>query len=405
MINVLKREKYEKKIVPHIHDTRMIKVLVWQRRSGKSFMMHRISQIILEHPDVTAADIIYINMEDISRDHIRDYRDLHDAVWGYTYILIDEIQGIDQREKAIVSLKASQKHDIYITWSNAQFMEKKLSVLLGGRYLKFTIYPLDYKEYLQFHDKEDSSDVLRTYIELWGIPLLRGLESHLAKTYLVDIYNSIVLKDIIQINNLRRTKIISKIIVYLARHVGSLITAKSISDYYKSENIKVETNQVLDRLWYIQDAYIITAVSRYNIKWKTDLSVNQKYYFTDLGIRNYIAWWYHRLTDGEKMLENVVFCHLQSHGYWLKVWEILTKESGKNKTREIDFIASKAEVIVYIQVTLHISSEAVKLREFGNLQMIWDNYRKIVVSLDELYNGVYEGIEHIHLQEFLTSFE
>ncbi len=397
MINkkYIQRKKYLDQIVPYM-DKDIVKVLLWQRRTGKSYMVIMIIDYLMTQMNISKDEIIYINKEKIERDDIKGYKDLYEATKGYTYIFVDEIQMIDEWEKAIASLKEKWTHDIYITWSNAEMLESDIATLLWWRYIKFMIYPLDYKEFILFHKLEANEASLMSYMKYGWMPLLTWLDlQQETEKFMEWMYDSIVLRDIVKRNNLRNTALLNSLIVYLAKHVRSLFSANNISNFLKNEKITLSPNRIIDRINYAQNAFLLQWVSRYDIKWKEMLSTKKKYYFTDIWLRNYIAWWFDAKNDIEKILENLVYSHLVSHSYDILV--------GEFDDKEIDFIASKWKEKIYVQVSYLLGSEKTKQREFSWLESIRDNYRKIVVTMDTLFEWSYEGIEHMHLQTFLET--
>lgn len=389
------REKYIEQIVPYI-DKDMVKVILWQRRTGKSYLLLMIIDYLLTEKWISEDEIIYINKESIERDDVRNYQDLNKAIEKHRYIFIDEIQEIDERERSIASIKETWNHDIYITWSNAELLESEIATLLWWRYIKFIVYPLDYKEFLMFHKLPDDESSLITYMRYWGMPLLTWLDlQQETEKYMEWMYDSIVLRDIVQRNNLRNTALLDSLLVYLAKHVSSLFSANNISKYLKNENIKLSPNIIIEWIKHSQQAFLLQWIRRYDIKWKEIISTKQKYYFTDIWLRNYIAWWFDAKNDIEKILENLIYSHLVSHNYDILI--------GEFEDKEVDFIAQKWKEKIYVQVSYHIWSEKTEQREFSALEKIRDNYRKIVVTMDKIFEWSYEGIEHMHLQTFLQS--
>ena len=394
----IKREKYLKRIKPFI-DKDIIKVLVGQRRVGKSYMLYQIMDVIKkQNPH---ANIIYINKELYDFDKIIDYKNLMDYVKKESkkrernYIFIDEVQDIKGFERALRSLKAQGNYDIYCTGSNATLLSGELATYLSGRYIEIEIHGLDYKEFLKFHKLDDSDDTLIKYIKYGSLPYLKHLEleDEVVFDYLRNVYNTILLKDVVARHNIRNVSFLKDIVEYIADNLGSLISAKKVSDFLNSQNITISPNMVLDYLAFLVDAFFLYKVKRLDIKGKKIFEINDKFYFEDLGLRNTVV--NYRPDAIGQVLENLVFKHYLSNGYKVHV--------GKIGEHEVDFVCDKDGEREYVQVAYHIHEDN-KKREFGNLLNINDNYRKIVVSMDNLGKGAtYKGIEHLHIRELLLS--
>ncbi|HHD92122.1 MAG TPA: ATP-binding protein, partial [Candidatus Portnoybacteria bacterium] len=332
----IKREKYLKKIKPFINQG-IIKVLVGQRRVGKSYLLFQIMDLIKsENPK---ANIIYINKEQFKFDAIRDYQTLleyikkHSLKSGKNYVFIDEIQDIDQFEKALRSLNANGNYDLYCTGSNANLLSGELATYLSGRYIEILVHSLDYREFLKFHKLKDSEKSFKQYIIFGGLPYLKHLEldEEIVFDYLQSIYNTILLKDVINRYKIRNISFLKNLSHYVADNVGALVSAKKISDFLISQKIKISPNTVLDYLSYLSNAFLIYKVPRIDIKGRKIFEINEKYYFEDLGLRNVIAGY--NQDDINKILENLVYLHLISQGY-----EVFVGQLDKN---EIDFVAEK----------------------------------------------------------------
>jgi len=388
----IKRYWYLEKIKPFIWKD-LIKVLIWQRRVWKSYLLLQIIDF-LYLKWINKNEIIYINKEDLKWDDIKNYKDLYKLVKDYKYIFIDEIQDIENWEKAIRSLQADWWYDIYITGSNSNLLSGELASFLSWRYVSFHIYPLNYKEFLYFHNLENCEDSFYKYIEFWGLPYLKNLklEQEIVYSYLKDVVNTIILKDIISKFNIRNIDFYRKLISYLAKEVWNIFAAKNISDYLKSQRVNISTNVVLDYISFSKQALFLNEVSRYDIKWKKTFEIRQKYFFTDIGIRNVLSWWFSSL-DIWWILENIVYINLVSAWWEVFVWEI-------NK-KEVDFIAEKDWKKIYIQVAYILSSKEVIEREFWVLKLINDNWPKYVISLDKKSSWFIDWIEHKNIIDFI----
>ncbi len=396
--DLIMREFYTDRIKPFIRK-QIVKVFTGQRRVGKSFILYQIMNIITKQDP--QANIIYVNKEDNRFDSIITYKDLIKFVEsgqnnGKTnYIFIDEIQEISEFEKAVRSLLLDRKNDLYITGSNAQVFSSEIATLLGGRIVEFNIHSLSYSEFLLFHRIEDSNESLGKYFLLGGMPFLVniGLDEKVASEYLKNLYTTIVYRDIVSRNRVRSTRFLEQLIHYLANTTGSLFSAKSISDYLKSQKIRIAHNQVQTFIGYMSDAYLVHRVQRFDIAGKRLFETGEKFYFEDLGIRNSITGY--RPGDYGKILENAVHNELMYRGY--------TVCTGWKGSHETDFIASRDNETIYIQVAWKLDSEATVEREFGNLLEIDDNYPKMVVTADEQFKNTIKGVRHLNIRQFLTA--
>lgn len=393
-----KRERYIQKIIPFINKNN-IKVLVGQRRVGKSYMLYQLMDYIKS--EFKNANLIYINKELTSFSFIKTAKDLSNYIASHSvkeetnFIFIDEVQDIVSFEISLRSLLAEENYDIYCTGSNAKMLSSDIATLLSGRYIQFPIYSLSYDEFLQFHKLEDNQETFLKFIKFGGLPYLHHLEleENIVYEYLKSIYNSIILRDVVVRNNIRNIFFLEQLNHFLADNLGSLLSAKKISDFLKSQNVKISTKIILEYLQFLEDAFFIKKTRRFDIKGRKIFEINDKFYFIDLGLRNSLQPF--NMKDINKVMENVVFNKLMVEGFDLFI--------GKYDDKEIDFVAVKGDRIIYIQVTYLISDEKVHAREFGNLLKIKDNHRKIVVSLDEFAESNYKGIEHIHLRKFLLN--
>jgi uncharacterized protein len=394
-IDVLNRDKYIYQIQPFIRKN-LIKVLTGQRRVGKSYLVFQIINNIIEQDK--DANIIYINKEDLQFDFIQNANDLNDYVLSKikpdlrNYIFIDEIQDITDFEKALRSLLLDQNNDIYITGSNAKMLSGELATYLGGRYVEFTIYSLSYSEFLLFHKLKDTDKNMEHYFKYGGLPYLINLTlNDQAFEYLNSIYTTILFRDVVSRYNLRNSNFLEKLVLFLADNIGSLFSAKKISDFLKSQQTKIAPNQIQTYTKFLANAYIINEVDRYDIVGKRIFETGSKFYFENTGIRNAIIGY--RPQDLGKLLENVVYNHLLYLGYKIKV--------GTMNTKEIDFIGERKGEFIYVQVALKLEDEATIKREFENLLQIDDNYPKYVITNSEFNGNTYQGIQHVYIRNFL----
>lgn len=375
----------------------IIKVLTGERRVGKSYLLYQLIQKI--QSEETGNNIIYINKEDMAFDPIQDALGLHEYVVSkllpdrINYIFIDEIQDIVDFEKAIRSLLLDENNDIYITGSNARMLSGELATALSGRYIEFNVYSLSYTEFLRFHQLEDSDASLALFSRFGGFPYLinLSLQEEIVDEYLKNIYATILFRDIISRYNLRNTLILEKLVQFLADNIGSIFSAKSISDFLKSQNTNIPPNQIQTYVSYLTNSFLIHKVDRFDLVGKRIFSIGEKYYFENLGLRNNIVGY--KPQDAGKILENMVYNHLLYMGYKVKTGAI-----GPN---EIDFIGEKRAENVYIQVALQLNEQSTIDREFGNLLKIQDNYPKFVITNDSFTGNSYKGIKHMNIRNFL----
>ncbi len=394
--NYTKRPIYLDRVKPYIGKN-LIKVLVGQRRVGKSILLLQLMDIIRQQDP--NGNIIYINKELFEHDSLRDFKDLMKSVNAQTnkevknYLFIDEIQDIDDFEKAIRSLQAKGEHDIYITGSNAFLLSGELATYLSGRYVEFKIFGLTYNEFLTFHQLSDSQETFLTYLRYGGLPYLINinLTDDLVYDYLRNIYAAILFKDIVARHNIRNVSLLENLVSYVADNVGNLLSAKSISDFLKSQKVKVTPNVILSYLRFLEQAFFILKVNREELRGKKIFEIGQKYYLEDLGLRHALLGY--RTADIGKILENIVYLHLVIAGYQVRI--------GKFQNKEIDFVCTRGDEKIYVQVAYLITDEATRKREFGNLELAYDNHPKFVVSLDENASGNMAGIKHVHIREFI----
>ena len=394
----IKRKYYLKKIAPFM-DKGVIKVIVGQRRVGKSYLLFQLMDVIKKsHKN---ANIIYINKELNEFDEIKNYKDLIDFVKQNTqarrknYIFIDEIQDINKFEKALRDLNARGKYDIYCTGSNANLLSGELATYLSGRYVEFKVFSLSYSEFLLFHKLTDNQKSFLKYIKYGGLPYLihLELEDSIVYDYLRNVYNTILFKDVVNRHKIRNTAFLERLVEYLADNTGSLVSAKKISDFLKSQKTDISPNIVLDYLSFLVQAFFVFKVPRSDIQGKKIFEINDKYYFEDLGLRHSITGY--KQPDINEILENLVFLHMRIAGYKVTV--------GQLGNKEVDFVCEKDDKRLYLQVAYRITEEN-REREFGNLLTIPDNFPKIVISMDEMIDkGEYKGIKQIDIRDFLIN--
>ena len=392
------RQAYIDKIEKYLGKETII-VLVGQRRVGKSYMMKTVRDQNASNPD---NNIIYIDKEKREFDSIRNYQDLnqyideHFVASKHNYILIDEIQDITEFERSIRSFRTEPNTDIIITGSNAKMLSNELSTLIGGRYKEIYIQSLSYKEFLVFHQLPDNDDSLAKYIQYGGLPGLAkiGLEEDDAREYQMDIFHTVLLKDVIMRNRIRNVPFLENLVRFLADNTGKLISANSIAKYMKSQGESITSTVIINYISFLCEAYILHKVNRFDIHGKRIFETNDKFYFEDNGIRNALAGGT-REGDIEKVIENIIYQHLIRLGYQVYV--------GQLQAGEIDFVCTKPDgQRIYVQASYIIADMATREREFGNLRAINDNYPKYVISMTPLLTRNDDnGITHLHLRKFL----
>lgn len=397
---LLERQGYSERI-ERMFGKGMVIALTGQRRVGKSCVMRSIYE---KYSQDSRNNVIYIDMEKTAFTSISDYKDLEKYVVERldtskdNFLFIDEVQEIKDFEKAILSLQSDESCQIMVTGSNAKMLSSELSTRLRGRYMGYHIHGLDYEEFIEFHDLQDSDETLNKFLQYGGLPQLRklGLDNvDLVDDYLGNVIDTIVLRDIIERENIRNVSLLRTLVRFIGDNIGKQFSARSIVGVLKSQNTEVSANMVLNYLEYLCNAYIIDRVGRYNIHGKKILELGDSFYFEDLGVRNHIVGGNRRF-DIEKLIENAVYRHLLRLGYTVYI--------GMLHKAEIDFVAEKQGSTVYIQVCYMLASQETVEREFGNLQMIKDSHPKYVVSLDRMYGDTnIDGIRHLHLREFLKS--
>ena len=394
---LIERENYLQRLAVWI-DKPVIKVIVGQRRVGKSMFLFQIMKHIRSiNPQ---ANCIYINIENEEYQHIRNYKELQKEIYtklkkeGKNYLFIDEIQDITEFERALRSYLSKNQCDIYITGSNSQLMSGELATFLSGRYMEFKIHPLSFSEFCSFHNLSESNNTLLKYFRYGGMPFLRHLplEDLTVNEYLQSIYSTILLRDIAERNDVRNIHLLKNLSRFIADSEGTIFSSLSISNYFKSINLQISPKTILDYAGYLLNSYLINQVERYNLVGKKLLTSGGKMYFEDFGLRNSIVGGF-KLTDIQKALENIVYMYLVRNNYKVFV--------GQMRDTEIDFIAERDSEKCYIQVAYKLQLDKTIDREFGNLLKIKDNFPKMVITMDELAGTGYKGIQHFHILDFL----
>lgn len=399
-MKLIDRPIYVDRIVGRLNKGMMI-VLIGQRRVGKSFLLRLLKDWIERNRP--QANIAYINKEFKDFDEIKNSDSLYAfaseklPLGGENYLLIDEVQDIENYEDALRSLYAEDRCQIVITGSNAYLFSSELSTRLSGRYIEIPVLSLGYEEFLKFHNMGDSEEALRHYLKVGGLPGLARCDTFdeaEVRDYLQGVYNTVLMKDIVSRQKIRNISFLENLTRFLADNIGKLISSNSIAKFLKGKGEKISESSVSDYIRYLCSALITKEVQRYDLHGKKLFETISKYYFSDHGLRNLLCG-FNLLGSIEKVMENVVYNHLLIHG-----WNVMV---GILKAGEIDFVAVRGEDKVYIQVTYRLSSDETVEREFGNLASIKDNYPKMVVSMDPLGGEMarYPGIRHYSLRSFL----
>lgn len=402
---MIKREMYMKRIRPFM-GTDLVKVMTGIRRSGKSVMLELIRKELLES-GIKPEQLITINFEDMSYSHLLTASALHSEITaraakinGKAYLFFDEIQEVKEWEKCTNSFRVSLDCDIYITGSNARLLSGELATYLGGRYVEFTLYPFSFSEFLDLYrpiaGDEPIQKCFQKYLVSGGMPYLANIRyaDEPSRQYLLDLFHSVQLKDILIRNKIRDVDLLERIISYITVNIGKPFSATSLAKFLKSEQRTVAPDTILNYIKYCCDAYLFYKVKRENLQGKQILSTNEKYYIADHGIRE--AVFGGNMRDINLVLENIVYMELLRRGYKVTV--------GKIDTKGIDFICDKQGEKLYVQVTYLLASEETILREFGAYDNVRDNFPKYVVSMDE-FDMSRNGIKHRNIRDFLLEEE
>lgn len=401
-MDIIVRQTYLSHIISHLNRGMMI-ILVGQRRVGKSFMLRQIRAWLNDNK--SDSTVIYINKELLEFSDITNAKELYDFVvdkfgtGDNNYLLIDEVQDIEGYEDALRSLQAEDRCQIIATGSNAYIFSSELSTRLAGRYVEVPIYGLSYREFIEFHALEDSDESLVSYLRVGGLPGLRLYNINdevYVRDYLQGVYNTIMMRDVIAREQIRNVPFMENLSRFIAYNDGKLISTSSIVKFMQSRGEKISEAMTTAYLRHLCKALIIRPIPRFDIHGKKLFELIHKYYFTDHGLRNYLCGFNLRGSI-EKIMENVVCQHLLTQGYNVTV--------GILRAGEVDFVATKDDTTMYVQVAYLLASEETISREFGNLAVIKDNYPKYVVSMDPVSGGFnkYPGILHLHLREFLKT--
>jgi len=399
-MEIIRRQTYIDHIAS-VMDKNMVLVLVGQRRVGKSYILLDLKAWI--EANKSASNIVYLDKEHKIGDEIMDAESLYRLVTeklpigGNNYLLVDEIQNIENYQDALRSLYAEHRCQIIITGSNAYIYSSELGTRIGGRYIEIPIYSLSYIEFLEFHKLPDSEESLYSYLRVGGLPGLRHFDigdDRQVSDYIQGVYTTIMMRDIVERANIRNIPFLSNLAKFVADTTGKPESPTNIANVMRGQGVKITKAITSDYLEYMAKALVFQPVMRYDIHGKRLFEQNFKYYFTDHGIRNYLCGFKVRKSI-EKVMETVAWNHLRMQGFKIKI--------GKLRNGEVDFVAERGERQMYFQVTYLLASQETIDREFGNLKAINDQYPKYVVSMDPIGGEVdgYPGINHIRLRDFL----
>ncbi len=402
---MIERPLYLNKIMPFV-DTPFVKILTGVRRCGKSTILKMIQKKLKEEYHITDEQILSYRFDSMEYEDMTSkelYQELKTKILNTkkTYLFLDEIQEINGWEKVVNTLASDYDVDIYITGSNSRMMSSEISTYLTGRYVTFYIYTLSFDEYLTF--KKSYSTIynikqeFNQYVRLGGFPATHLQEYSQDEVYTIvrDIYNSTIFSDIVRRNQVKKIDQLERVVKYTFNNVGNTFSAKSISNYLKSEQRKIDNETVYRYLEKLQKAYILHRCSRYDLQGKSILKTQEKFYLADISLRYAVLGY--TIDSVASSLENIVYLELKRRGYDVCI--------GKYKDKEIDFVATKQNEKIYVQVTQEIKSEKIQKREYEQLLEIKDNYPKYVVLTDDFAGGNYQGIKTMHITDFLLSKE
>lgn len=402
---MIERPLYLNKIMPFV-DTPFVKILTGVRRCGKSTILKMIQKKLKEEHHITDEQILSYRFDSMEYEDMTSkelYQELKTKILNTkkTYLFLDEIQEINGWEKVVNTLASDYDVDIYITGSNSRMMSSEISTYLTGRYVTFHIYTLSFDEYLTFKKSYstiyDIKQEFNQYVRLGGFPATHLQEYSQDEVYTIvrDIYNSTIFSDIVRRNQVKKIDQLERVVKYTFNNVGNTFSAKSISNYLKSEQRKIDNETVYSYLEKLQKAYILHRCSRYDLQGKSILKTQEKFYLADISLRYAVLGY--TIDSVASSLENIVYLELKRRGYDVCI--------GKYKDKEIDFVAIKQNEKIYVQVTQEIKSEKTQKREYEQLLEIKDNYPKYVVLTDDFAGGNYQGIKTMHITDFLLSKE
>lgn len=402
-MDIINRDSYFSQLLSFI-DKLQVKILTGIRRSGKSSFLILLKNELLSR-GVTEDRIIHLNLESMQYSELDDAKKLYTFVQQKItakqkyYILLDEIQEVKDWEKAVNSFLVDFDVDIYLTGSNSHLLSSELATYLAGRYIEIPIYTLSFREYLQFKQHYDQNNVqdkktaFLSYLQLGGFPVIHttNYTEDTAYKVIYDIYSSVILRDTVQRYKIRDVELLERVVKYVFDNIGNSFSGKNVADYFKSQQRKMDINTVYNYLSYLEGAFIVYRIPRYDLKGKEILKTQEKFFVSDTSLIYAVMGYRDRMIAG--ILENIVMLELKRRGYSVYI--------GKLDDKEIDFIAEKSGDKIYVQVTYKMESENTLSREFDPLIAIKDHYPKYVVSMDENWKESISGIKHLHIADFL----
>jgi len=394
------RKIYIDKIKKFI-DKPVIKVITGIRRAGKSYLLKQVIEMLTKN-NVSKKQILYINKELLEFGFIYNYKDLFNHVNNYfdkgenkKYLFVDEIQEIEEWEKAISSFFAEDEYDIYISGSNSTLLSSEISTLISGRYVEINIYTLSFEEFLEFRntDNPNLQEEFKLYLRFGGFPVIHNFDfnEEVVYQYINSLYNTILLKEIISSYKVRNVRLFQDIVKFVFDNLGQIFSSNSITKYLKNQKKSVGIDTIQNYLVFLESSFMLHKVQRYDLKGKKILELYEKYYLGDIALKSALMGYKDDYIAG--ILENIVFLKLKQDNYNIFI--------GKFDDLEVDFVAEKAGKKLYIQVTYLLESEKTKIREFGVFEKIKDNFPKYVLSMDNLPASNQNGIIRMNIIDFL----
>ena len=401
---MVKREIYLQQLEYFINQP-FVKIITGIRRSGKSSVLVLLKEKLIAK-GVSSEQIIQLNFESFRHSELRTAKSLYEHLASLIqpgkkyYILLDEIQEVIEWEKCVNSLVVDFDIDIYLTGSNSHLLSSELATFLAGRYIEIPVYTLSFSEFIHFQSAyhlseiHDKKKLFIKYLRFGGFPAIHTGEftEEVAYKIVYDIYSSVILRDTIQRYNIRDIELLERVIRYVIDNIGNTFSGKNVADYFKSQQRKIDLNTVYNYLHALEGAFILYRVPRFDIKGKEFLKTQEKFYLSDVSLLYATMGYKDRLISG--VLENIVFLELKRRGYTVAV--------GKSDSTEIDFVAEKQGRKIYVQVAYKLDNQSTINREFNTLLNIKDQYPKFVVTMDEFWNDSVEGVEHLHISDFLS---
>lgn len=401
---MVRRDKYLKELWPYVNKP-IIKVITGIRRAGKSELLKMVREELLKQ-EVEDNQIVYINFESFQWNAYKNAEALyvmlqekHEALGSKRmYALLDEVQEVDSWEKVINSLLADWNVDIYITGSNSHLLSSELSTFLSGRYVEINVYPLSFREFLDFHGYSHDDAWQRRkwfgqYLRQGGFPVAHIADYADSDIYklVYDIYSSVLLRDTIQRYKIRNVDMLERLVYFLFNNIGNNFSAKNVSAYLKNQQRKLDHETLYNYLNALQSSFILQRAPRYDLRGKELLQTNEKYFLTDISLLHALQGYQPSLIAG--MLENIVYTELRRQNFRVYV--------GKWGDVEVDFVAEKEDKRLYIQVCYKVDVSNTMVRELSVFKNIQDNYPKYLVTTDDLITGSYDGIQCVHICDFL----